>query len=94
MKHGFGMSPTTAISPDNRLAAVAGTPAGDAAHHPQPCVVIYDLASGKPVETLVGPPRFPAKAAFSPDGKTLAVGGSGAVQLFNVGDIIETGWGR
>ncbi|HEX4591885.1 MAG TPA: hypothetical protein VH120_18245 [Gemmataceae bacterium] len=95
-----GIPRTVAVRPDNHLAAAVGTPVGnlpvnvrdsDPAHYPQPHIILYDLTTGKPVETLVCPPGFPATAAFSPDGKTLAVGSSGAVHLFDVGDLLGRG---
>jgi WD40 repeat protein len=88
-----GFTRSVAVSPDGRWAAVVGTPginAGDfgrdpnPADLPQPHVVLYDLTTGKAVETLVCPHGGPGLAAFSPDGQTLAVGGSGAVHLFDV----------
>jgi WD40 repeat protein len=90
-----GYTPEVVVSPDGRLAAAVGTPGmnasefgrdPDPADLPQPRVVLYDLATGQPVETLVCPPGFPGRAAFSPDGKALAVGGSGAVHLFDMSD--------
>jgi WD40 repeat protein len=98
LKHSFGEkghTRTVAVSPDGRWAAAAGTPGlnaadfgrdPDPANLPQPRVVLYDLASGRPVETLVCPPGFPGRAAFRPDGKVLAVGGAGAVHLFDLAD--------
>jgi WD40 repeat protein len=88
-----GFTRAMAVSPDGRLAAAVGTPGlnardfgrdPDPADLPQPHVVLYDLATQKAVETLVCPPGVPGRAVFSPDGTTLAVGGSGAVHLFDL----------
>jgi WD40 repeat protein len=88
-----GFTGAMAVSPDGRLAAAVGTQGAiardfgrdpDPADLPQPHVVLYDLTTGKPVETLVCPSGVPGRAVFSPDGKTLAVGGSGAVHLFEL----------
>jgi WD40 repeat protein len=51
---------------------------------PQPRVLLFDLgAKGGPRE-LVCPPGHAGGVTFSADGKTLAVGGAGAVHLFDV----------
>lgn len=88
-----GLASFVAVSPDGRRAATVGRPElnredygrdPDPADLPQPRVVLYDLTTGKPLETLVCPPGIPGRAAFSPDGRTLAVGSYGAVHLFDV----------
>jgi WD40 repeat protein len=88
-----GFTRSVAVSPDGRRAAAVGRPVlsggeygrdPDPADLPQPHVVLYDLTTGKVVDTLVCPHGIPGRAAFSPDGKTLAVGGYGAVHLFGV----------
>lgn len=96
LTHGFGEKGFTrkvVVAPDGQRAAAFGTPGlsgrdfgrdPDPDDLPQPRVVLYELATGKPVETLVCPHGVPGQAAFSPDGRTLAVGGSGAVWLFDV----------
>jgi WD40 repeat protein len=96
LRHSFGEKGYTgdvAVSPNGRWAAAVGTPGVNAADFgrdpdpadlPQPLVVLYDLTDGKPIETLVCPPGIPGRARFSPDGGTLAVGGSGGVHLFDV----------
>src|SRR5262249_2793630 len=52
---------------------------------PQPNVFLIDARSAK-VERIVAPHGWPGKAAFSPDGRWLALGGAGAVHVFDVGD--------
>jgi hypothetical protein len=56
----------------------------DPADLPQPRVRLVELASGKEVETLVCPNGFLVNAAFTPDGKYLAVGATGGVLLFDM----------
>jgi WD40 repeat protein len=101
LKHGFGekgYSHMVAISPDGRLAAVAGRLKSDSersgdepdpADVPQPLVALYDLAAAKHLETLACPPGYVGRAAFSPDGKTLAVGTCG-VHLFDIADLARS----
>lgn len=81
------------VSPDGKRAAVALWPPikrdeiardPDPADLPQPWVELYDLASGEKTETLFCPHGVAWQLAFSPDGNVLAVGGSGAVHLFDV----------
>jgi WD40 repeat protein len=88
-----GFTRAVAVSPDGRLAAAVGRPVlnsgefgrdPDPAYLPQPRVVLYDLTTGKVIDTLVCPHGVPGPAAFSPDGQTLAVGSYGAVHLFDV----------
>ncbi len=64
-----------AFSPDGKLLAVCSTAAR--------AVRVYDVASGKETHTLPGG-RF-RRAAFSPDGKTLAAGdGNNAIRLWEM----------
>ncbi len=50
---------------------------------PQPAIQIIDIATGKTQEKLVAPQCYIASLAFSPDGKTLATSGPGAVLLWD-----------
>jgi WD40 repeat protein len=56
---------------------------------PQPRVFVLDLESdaGKPAEVLIAPHGYLGAVAVSPDGKTVAFGGSGGVHLFDVSDL-------
>jgi WD40 repeat protein len=85
-----------AFSPDSRLLAVNGWPKGngpeftdssDPRDLPQPKIILFDLAkgSGEP-EVVICPQGHAGGLAFGPDGKTLAVGGAGAVHLFDMTD--------
>jgi WD40 repeat protein len=51
--------------------------------YPQPKVFLIDLSAGKP-EAIVCPHGYWGRPAFSPDGKLLAIGGAGAVHVFDV----------
>jgi WD40 repeat protein len=50
----------------------------------QPRIHLIDVLSGQIRETLVAPQGFSMSLCFSPDGRTLAVGGHGRVLLFDV----------
>ena len=52
---------------------------------PQPRVTLIDLKDGTASpRTLVAPRGYVGPLAFAPDGKTLALGGLGAVHLFDL----------
>jgi len=51
---------------------------------PQPRVSLLDLAGTSPPRALIAPHGYIGGLAFSPDGKTLAFGGAGAVHLFDL----------
>jgi WD40 repeat protein len=84
----------TAISPDGKTLAVGWAPKADADLEgarepdpqdlPQPRVSLVDLSGRSPPRVLVAPHGYVGGLAFSPDGKTLAFGGSGAVHLFDL----------
>jgi hypothetical protein len=53
----------------------------------QPRVLVFDVVSkSAEPELIVCPHGLPGGLAFAPDGKTLAVGGAGAVHLFDMTD--------
>lgn len=51
---------------------------------PQPHLHLIDTKSGEVKETLIAPQGMPHDACFSPDGKTLATTGHGAVLLWDL----------
>ena len=51
---------------------------------PQPRVSLIDLLGRRAPRVLVAPHGYPGAVTFSPDGKTLAFGGGGAVHLFDL----------
>jgi WD40 repeat protein len=88
-----GMQPGTwlAFSPDSRKLAVPARVKSevvlddpDPLDLPQPRVLLFDLARGGEPEEIVCPHGWPGGVAFSTDSKVLAVGGAGAVHLFDV----------
>ena len=82
------------FSPDGKWLAVPGqqAPEGtgritdeDPLKLPQPRVFLFDLAAGSEPEVVVAPHGFGlGRAAFSPNVRTLALGGYGCVWLFNL----------
>lgn len=83
-----------AVSPDGRRLVLAHLPTHDirAAFNtrdprelPQPRLSVIDLKDeGTPVRTLIAPHGHVTALAFAPDGRTLALGGTGAVHLFDL----------
>ena len=51
---------------------------------PQPRVTLIDLTGKTPQRVLIAPHGYHHVLAFSPDGKTLALGSTGAVYLFDL----------
>jgi WD40 repeat protein len=85
-----------AFSPDGKRLAVPGQNVPEGIRNPldenplglpQPRVFMFDLtkADGEP-EFVVAPHGLVGRAAFSRDGRTLALGGSGCVWLFKTGN--------
>jgi Tol biopolymer transport system component len=50
----------------------------------QPRIYLVESATGKILETLVGPQELAMEIRFSPDGKTLAMSGIGRVLLWDL----------
>ncbi len=83
-----------AISPDGKTLAVGWMPKSeddldnaaepDPQDLPQPRVSLIDLSGTSPPRVLIAPHGYVGGLAFSPDGKTLAFGGAGAVHLFDL----------
>ena len=81
-----------ALSPDGRRAgmtfrAEAGTATGgdiNPVDLPQPRAIVFDLTTGQPILTMTCPPGFCGPVAFSSDGTTLPVAGSGGTHLFDL----------
>jgi WD40 repeat protein len=84
-----------AFSPDGKTLAAGWAPKADPELEgvrepdprdlPQPRVSLIDLTGKSPPRVLVAPHGYNTGAlAFSPDGQTLAFGGTGAVHLFNL----------
>ena len=83
-----------AFSPDGKTLAVGWSPKWDADQEsarepdpqdlPQPRVSLIDLAGKASPRVLIAPHGYVGALAFSPEGKTLAFGGAGAVHLFDL----------
>lgn len=80
------------LSPDGKTLAVPWSPKYDADLEdepdprdlPQPRVSLIDLGGDAPPRILIAPHGYVGSVAFSPDGHTLALGGAGAVHLFDL----------
>jgi WD40 repeat protein len=91
---GPGAHSSTATSPDGKLKAVRGYrlpvqstgPDGKVKIEPSPTdVTLADAATGEVLHVLRSYGQSVSRLAFSPDGRTLAVGeSSGKIQLWNV----------
>jgi WD40 repeat protein len=89
--HGFR---ELSVSPNGKTLAVGWAPKGDPELEednevdprdlPQPRVSLIDLGGKTSPRTLVAPHGYVGGLAFSPDGKTFAFGGAGAVHLFDL----------
>jgi WD40 repeat protein len=94
---GKGMGLALAFSPDGTRLSVPMRVKTDADNArdpdpldvPQPRVYLFDLRTDRPAEEVVCPHGWTGGVAFSPDGKVLAVGGAGAVHLFDVSKAIR-----
>jgi WD40 repeat protein len=77
-----------ASSPDGKILAIACVPTAaewPAAYRGACAVCLWDLATNKAAQTLVGSQHVIYAMAFSPNGKTLAAGcGDGALALWDV----------
>jgi WD40 repeat protein len=89
---GKGMGLTVAFSPDGTRLAVPMRVKSESDRNrdpdpldiPQPRVYLFDLTKNVAPEEIVCPHGWTGGIAFSADGKTLAVGGAGAVHLFDM----------
>jgi WD40 repeat protein len=86
------------FSPDGRWLAVPGQQLPEGVQKvlnenpldlPQPRVFLFDLAADGEPEVVVAPHGFVGRAAFSRDGRKLALGGYGCVWLFDVAAVRE-----
>jgi WD40 repeat protein len=83
-----------ALSPDSRHLAVVSQYVPEELRHSrddlpptdleQPRIFLFDLTADSPLEVLIAPQGFVGGLTFSPDSQTLALGGTGAVHLFDV----------
>jgi WD40 repeat protein len=83
-----------AFSPDGKTLAALWAPKRDPEFEnatdpdprdlPRPRVSLIDLSGKSPPRVLIAPHGYAGAVAFSPDGKTLAVGSAGAVHLFDL----------
>jgi WD40 repeat protein len=88
-----GIRPLVAFSLDGARLAVLTQPKWNRADYgddpdpvdlPQPRVLLFNLLRGGEPEVIICPHGYAGELAFSPDGKTLAVGEAGGVHLFDL----------
>jgi WD40 repeat protein len=88
-----GHSWNAAFSPDGKTWAVAWAPMisweertrnPDPQDLPQPRITLFDLTGNAQPRTLFAPHGSGSAFAFSPDGRTLALGASGCVRIFDL----------
>ena len=81
------------FSPDGRWLAAIGQDTPDDLKPreevspfdlPQPRIFLFDMKTGGPPEEIVAPHGQIVGFDFSPDSKTIALGGTGCVWLFDV----------
>src|SRR5207245_2855527 len=88
-------SPQLSVDGKRLAVSVRVAPSGERVRdphprdYPQPRVFLFDLTKKGGPEEIVCPHGWNGGLAFSADDKTLAVGGAGAVHLFDVSKAVK-----